>query len=174
MRGGWLTLAAAAVLPAAALPLAAQPADPALSLDARAGISLPPALCAMRQERVDTSPDALYAIYRLSGASTLRIYVGRASQSVAAAFADEERSIRNYFFEIVLMRELAPPPGVSDARGRLWQGYLDTSRVVTGMWLWHHDGLRIKLRGTVPHGEGDRLWSEIECAVRALTAPAAN
>jgi hypothetical protein len=43
---------------------------------------------------------------------------------------------------------------------------------MSGLWLWHRDGLRIKLRGTVPLGEGERLWPEMECAVRALTAPA--
>lgn len=166
-------LAAAAVL--LAPHLAAQTAAPATPpLEARAGIRLPPALCAMAQERVDTSPTRLYAIYRLSGGSTLRIYVERATQSLAAEFADNERSIRNYFFEIVLARELAAPPGAPDARARLWRGWQDTSRVATGMWLWHRAGLSIRLRGTVPLGEEVRLWPEIECAVRAVATPEAG
>jgi hypothetical protein len=171
VRGGWLLLAAAAIsLPATWA--AGQPSNPAPNLVERAGIRLPPSLCAMAQERVDTSPASIYAIYRLAGASTLRIYIERAAQSLDAEFADDERSIRNYFFEIVLARELAAPPGAPGARGRLWRGYQDTSRVATGMWLWHRAGLSIKLRGTVPLGEEERLWPEIECAVGALTAPA--
>ena len=165
-------LAAPALLVTATL-APAQPAAPAASLIDRAGIRLPPTLCAMAQERFDTSPAGLYSLYRLAGGATLRIYIGRATQSAAAEFADSERSIRNYFFEIVLARELQTLPGAPDARGRLWRGWQDTSRVATGMWLWHRAGLSIKLRGTVPLGEEARLWPEIECAVRALATPAA-
>lgn len=94
----------------------------------------------------------------------------RATQSAAGEFIDIERAIRGYFGDIVMVRDLAPPPGAPEARARLWRGILDGGRVMTGLWLWHHDGLRIELRGTVPLGDAERLWPEIECGVRRLTA----
>src|SRR5205085_3668374 len=112
----------------------------------------------------------IYAIYRLSGDSTLRIYIGRAAQSVDGEFNDDERAISGYFGQVVMLRDLDPPSAAPEARARAWRGILDGARVMTGLWLWHHDGLRIKLRGTVPLGEAGRLWPEIECAVRTLTA----
>lgn len=125
----------------------------------------------MRQERLDTAPASLDAVYSLPGDGSLRISVARAAQSVAGEFIDTERAIRGYFGDIVMVRDLTPPPGAPGARARLWRGMLDGRRVMTGLWLWHHGGVRIKLRGTVPLGEADRLWPEIECAVRALVAP---
>jgi hypothetical protein len=127
----------------------------------------------MRQEQLDTSPAGIEAAYRLTGDGSLRISVIRATQTVDGEFLDVERAIRAYFGDIVMVRELDSPPGAPGARARLWRGILDGSRVMTGLWLWHHDGLRIKLRGTVPLGEAERLWPGIECAVRALATPAA-
>jgi hypothetical protein len=163
--------AAAFLLPA--ISVQAQPAAPAASLGDRAGLRLPVQLCAMRQERLDTSPNRLDATYSLPGDGTLRVSVARAAQSVDGEFIDIEAAIRDYFGDIVLLRELGPPAGIAEARGRLWRGMLETRRVMTGLWLWHHDGLRIKLRGTVPLGEAGRMWPEIECATRALVAPPA-
>lgn len=151
-------------------PVRAQPVAPTAE---RAGIHLPAQLCMMTQERLDSSPAGIYSLYRLSGDSTLRIYVDRAAQSVDGEFNDAERAIGGYFGDVVMLRDLPAPPAAPEARARLWRGILDGSRVMTGLWLWHHDGLRIKLRGTVPLGERDRLWPEIECAVRALTAAGA-
>lgn len=171
MQRGWLMLAAAALL----FPLSstsAQPAAASLSLDARAGIRLPPQLCTMRQERLDTAPTTLDATYVMPGDGSLRISIAPARQSAIGEFLDTQRAIQGYFGEVVMLRELPAPPGAPDARGRLWQGFLDDRRVATGLWLWHHAGLRIKLRGTVPLGEAERLWPEIECAVRVLTTPA--
>ncbi len=170
MHDGWLALAAAALLLPAG-PVQAQPPGSPLPLDRRAGIRLPPQLCAMRQTRLDTAPGTLDATYAMPGDGSLRVSLAWARQSADGEFIDTERAIRNYFFEIVLVRELPAPPGAPAARGRLWRGFLDDTRVMTGLWLWHHGGLRIKLRGTVPLGEGARLWPEIECAVRALIAP---
>ena len=172
MRAGWLKLAAAAaaLLPVATAP--AQPAAPIVPTAARAGISLPVQLCALRQEQLNTSPASLHATYSLPGDGSLRISVARAAQSVDGEFNDVERAIQGYFGEVVFLRDLSAPPGAPDGRARVWRGILDGARVMTGLWLWHHDGLRIKLRGTVPLGETGRLWPEIECAVRALTAPA--
>ena len=171
VRSGWLALAAAAFL-LPANPIPAQPADPPLPRwTRRAGIRLP--VAALR--------DASGAARHRAGTSTppirCRAMVRSASrsrgprQSVAREFLDIERAIRNYFVEIVLLRDSAPL-GARRAGAGSGDGYLDGTRVMTGLWLWHHDGLRIKLRGTVPLGEGARLWPEIECAVRALTAPA--
>lgn len=138
----------------------------------RAGISLPVELCTLRQERLDTSPTSLNAAYSLAGDGSLRISLIRATQSVAGEFNDIERAIRGYFGEIVMVRDLDPPTGVGEGRARLWRGILEGSRVMTGLWLWHHDGIRIELRGTVPLADAGRLWPEIECAVRALTGAA--
>jgi hypothetical protein len=171
MRCGWLALATLAFLLSVA-PAPAQPAGPFVPLNERAGIHLPVRLCALRQERLDTSPTSLDATYSLPGDGSLRVSVARASQSAGDEFIDTERAIRNYFGDIVLIRELPAPPGAPEARARLWRGVLETRRVMTGLWLWHRGGLRIKLRGTVPLGDGERLWPEIECAVRALIAPA--
>lgn len=167
MQRGWLMLAAAALL-SPLVPASAQPEAASLSLEARAGISLPPQLCTLRQERLDTAPTTLDATYVMPGDGSLRISVARVTQSVAGEFLDTQRAIQDYFGEVVMLRELPAPPGAPDARGRLWSGFLDERRVATGLWLWHHDGLRIKLRGTVPLGEEARLWPEVECAVRAL------
>jgi len=168
MRGGLLTLAAAAALPLLAAPVLAQPVQTVPTMIERAGISLPPMLCAMAQERLDSAPTGIYAIYRLPGGGSLRIYVGRAGQTVDGEFNDIEREIRDYFADVVMLRDLPDLPGATEGRARLWRGLLDGSRVMTGLWLWHHGGQRIKLRGTVPLGEAERLWPEIECAARAL------
>jgi hypothetical protein len=165
-----LAATAAALLPIASA--AAEPAAPIVPTAARAGISLPPQLCAMRQERLDSAPASLNATYSLTGDGSLRISVVRATQPADSEFNDVERAIQGYFGEVVFVRDLPAPVGAPEARARVWRGILDGSRVMTGLWLWHHDGLRIKLRGTVPLGEAERLWPEIECAVRALTAPA--
>jgi hypothetical protein len=172
VRGRRLKLAAAAATLFSAMPASAQPAATPGTMIERAGIRLPPTLCALAQERLDSAPDSTYAIYRLSGVSTLRIYVGRAGQTVDGEFVDSEREIRGYFGDVVTLRDLPDPPGVAEGQARLWRGLLDGSRVMTGLWLWHHGGQRIKLRGTVPLGEAERLWPEIECAVRALVTPA--
>lgn len=173
MRSGWLGLAAAAGL-LSTIPAMAQPANPVVPSAERAGIRLPVQLCTLTQERLDSSPGGIYSIYRLSGDSTLRIYIDRAAQSVDGEFNDVERAIGGYFGDIVMVRDPPAPAGAPEARARVWRGILDGSRVMTGLWLWHHDGLRIKLRGTVPLAEAERLWPEIECAVRAVTAaPAA-
>jgi hypothetical protein len=170
-HGGWVALGAAALL-LSPVPTAAQPQAPVVPTAERAGISLPVELCALRQARLDTAPTSLEAAYSLTGDGSLRISVVRATQSVDGEFNDIERAISGYFGDIVMVRDLDPPPGAAEGRARLWRGILDGSRVMTGLWLWHHDGLRIELRGTVPLGETERLWPEIECAVRALTAPA--
>jgi len=171
VRGGWFALAAvASLLPVARA--AAQPATPIVPTAERAGISLPVELCAMRQERLDTSPASLEAAYRLTGDGSLRISVVRARQSVGGEFVDIERAIRGYFGDIVMIRELDPPQSAPEGRARLWRGILDGRRVLTGLWLWHHEGLRIELRGTIPLGAAARLWPEIECAVRTLAGAA--
>jgi hypothetical protein len=172
VRSGWLMLAATAALLLTAAPVAAQPATPIVPTAAGAGITLPVQLCALRQERLDTSPASLDATYSLTGDGSLRISVARAAQSVDGEFNDVERAIQGYFGDVVFLRDLPAPQSAPDARARLWRGILEGSRVTTGLWLWHHNGLRIKLRGTVPLGEAGRLWPEIECAVRTLTAPA--
>jgi hypothetical protein len=172
VRDGWLKLAAAAAALLPVAPGAAQPAAPVLPTTARAGISLPVQLCALRQERLDTSPSSLDATYSLPGDGSLRISIVRATQSVDGEFNDVERAIQGYFGEVVFLRDLPAPQGAAEGRARLWRGILDGARVMTGLWLWHHDGVRIKLRGTVPLGEAGRLWPEIECAVRTLTASA--
>lgn len=174
MRRGWLMLAAAA---AALLPIAiapAQPAAPIVPTAARAGINLPVQLCALRQEQLDTSPATLDAVYRMAGDVSLRISVVRATQSVDGEFNDVERAISGYFGDVVMLRDLPAPAGAAEGRARAWRGILDGARVMTGLWLWHHDGVRIKLRGTVPLGEAGRLWPDIECAVRMLSGPAAG
>ena len=173
MRNGWLMLAATAAVLLPVAPAPAQPATPIVPTAARAGISLPVELCAMRQERLDTSPTSVRATYSLTGDGSLRLSIIRATQSVDGEFADIERAISGYFGDVVMLRDLPAPPGAPGARARLWRGILDGSRVMTGLWLWQHSGLRIELRGTVPLGDGDRLWPEIECAVRTLTAAAA-
>ena len=170
MRAGWLMLAAAAAALLPVAPVAAQPAAPVVPTAGRAGISLPVQLCALRQERLDTSSTSLDATYSLTGNGSLRISVARAAQSVDGEFNDVERAIQGYFGDVVFLRDLPAPTGAPEGRARLWRGILDGARVMTGLWLWHHDGLRIKLRGTVPLGEAGRLWPEIECAVRTLTA----
>ena len=170
MRGGWLKLATAAAILFPVAPATAQPATPIVPTAERAGISLPVQLCALRQERLDIAPTNLRATYSLTGDGSLRVSVVRARQTVDGEFNDIERAISGYFGDIVMVRDLDPPPGAPDARARLWRGRLDGSRVLTGLWLWHHDGLRIELRGTVPLGDGERLWPEIECAVRTLAA----
>jgi hypothetical protein len=170
VRGGWLALAVAAALLLPATRAASQPGTPAVPMAGRAGINLPVQLCAMRREQLDTSPTSLDAKYSLTGDGSLRISVARATQSVAGEFDDVERAIQGYFGDVVFLRDLPAPPGAPEARARLWRGLLDGSRVMTGLWLWHHDDLRIKLRGTIPLGVAERLWPEIECAVRALTA----
>lgn len=172
MRGGWLGLAAAAALFSLTPVLAQQPARPIVPTADRAGLRLPVQLCTMRRERLDTSPTGIDATYSLTGDGSLRISINRATQSVDGEFNDVEQAISGYFGDIVMIRDLPAPAGASEARARLWRGILNGARVMTGLWLWHHDGLRIKLRGTVPLGEAGRLWSEIECAVRALTAAA--
>jgi hypothetical protein len=169
VRCGWPALAVAATL-LSVPPVAAQPVTPVAPTAEHAGINLPVQLCAMRQERLDTAPASLRATYSLAGDGSLRISVVRATQSVDSEFIDIERAIGDYFGDIVMVRDLDPPPGASEARARLWRGILDGSRVMTGLWLWHHGGLRIELRGTVPLGEAERLWPEIECAVRTLAA----
>ena len=169
MHGGWLGLATAAGLLIAA-PASAQPASPVVPTAERAGLHLPVELCALRQARLDTSPASLDATYTLTGDASLRISVIRATQSVDGEFNDVERAITGYFGDIVMIRDLPAPAFAPEARARLWRGILDGGRVMTGLWLWHHDGLRIKLRGTVPLGEAGRLWPEIECAVRTLSA----
>lgn len=169
MRGGWLTLALAGGL----LPFAsalAQSAPPVVPTAERAGLHLPVQLCQMRQERLDTGPASLDATYTFAPDSSLRISVVRVAQSVDGEFNDVERAIAGYFGDVVMVRDLDVPPGAGEGRARLWRGILNGGRVMTGLWLWHHDGLRIKLRGTVPLGEAERLWPEIECAVRMLTA----
>ena len=171
MRGGWRALAAIAAFLLPTAPAAAQPDAPFVPTAERAGISLPVELCAMRQERLDTGPASLRATYSLTGDGSLRVSVVRATQSVDGEFIDIERAIRGYFGDIVMVRDLTPPPGAIEGRARLWRGILDGSRVMTGLWLWHYQGLRIELRGTVPLGDAERLWPEIECAVRALAAP---
>jgi hypothetical protein len=172
VRGRWLGLAAAAALFSLTPVLAQQPARPVVPTADRAGIRLPVQLCAMQQERLDTSPTSLDAAYSLTGDGSLRISVARVTQSVDGEFNDVERAISGYFGDIVMLRDLPAPAAAPEARARLWRGILDGARVMTGLWLWHHDGLRIKLRGTVPLGEAGRLWPEIECAVRTLTAAA--
>jgi len=151
-------------------PAAAQPAPPVAPTAERAGINLPVELCALRQERLDTGPASLDATYTFAPDSSLRISVARAAQSVDGEFNDVERAIAGYFGDVVMVRDLDVPAGAGEGRARLWRGILDGGRVMTGLWLWHHDGLRIKLRGTVPLGDAGRLWPEIECAVRMLTA----
>jgi hypothetical protein len=170
VRGGWLALAAAAFL-VPVNPVPAQPVDAAPTLVSRAGIRLPVQLCTMRQERLDTSSTRIDATYSLAGDGSLRISVARAAQPVDAEFLDIERAIGDYFGDIVMLRDLPAPPG---ARARVWRGILDGRRVMTGLWLWHHGGQRIRLRGTVPLGDAERLWPEIECAVRTLHAPATS
>ena len=169
MRDGWRWLAAMAGLLMAA-PVQAQPPSPIVPTAERAGINLPVELCALRQERLDTGPASLDATYTFAPDSSLRISVARAAQSVDGEFNDVERAIAGYFGDVVMVRDLDVPPGAGEGRARLWRGILDGGRVMTGLWLWHHDGLRIKLRGTVPLGDAGRLWPQIECAVRALTA----
>lgn len=168
MRGGRRGLAALAGL-LVITPALAQPATPVVPTAERAGIHLPVELCRMRQERLDTSPTGLDAAYSLAGDSSLRISVARAAQSVDGEFNDVERAIQGYFGDVVFLRDLPAPAGAPEARARVWRGILGGGRVMTGLWLWHHDGLRIKLRGTVPLGDAERLWPEVECAVRALT-----
>jgi len=170
MVRGRLKLAAAALL----LPLAPalpQSADSAAGMDGRAGLNLSERLCAMSRQRLDTGPDTLNAAYTMPGDVTLRVTVTRAVQPLAEEFADTERAIRDFFGAVVMLRDLPAPPGAAGAGARLWRATLWERPVVTGLWLWDHAGLRIKLRGTVPAGETERLWPEIECAVRTLAAP---
>ncbi|WP_395611452.1 hypothetical protein [Allosphingosinicella sp.] len=169
MRDGWRWLAAMAGLLIAA-PVQAQPPSPIVPTAERAGINLPVELCALRQERLDTGPASLDATYTFAPDSSLRVSVVRVAQSVDGEFNDVERAIAGYFGDVVMVRDLDVPAGAGEGRARLWRGILDGGRVMTGLWLWHHDGLRIKLRGTVPLGDAGRLWPEIECAVRMLTA----
>jgi hypothetical protein len=169
MRSGWLALAAlAGFLPA--VPALSQPATPVVPTAERANIRLPVQLCAMRQERLDTSPAGIEAMYSLTGDGSLRISVARVAQSMDGEFNDAERAIAGYFGDVVFLRDLPAPAGAPEARARVWRATLDGQRLMTSLWLWHHGGLRIKLRGSVPLGEAERLWPEIECAVRALTA----
>lgn len=172
MRPGWLACAAALLfLPLA--PTAARPDGAAVPVAARAGLYLPERLCALDRQRLETRPDGLLASYGVpgSGSGTLSIFVAPVVQPLVDEFVDTEQSIRRLHFNVVLVRELQPPPGAPEALGRLWRGALPDGPIVTGLWLWHHAGLRIKLRGTVAAGDAERTWPGIECAARALASP---
>lgn len=168
-RRGWLAWAVAVLLLPLA-PAAAQPADPVVTA---AGLNLPEQLCSLPRQRLDIRPDGLQASYGIPGNGTLQVYVARVTQPLGDEFVDTEESIRRLHFDVVLLRELQPPPGAPDALGRLWRGSLPSGPIVTGLWLWHHAGWRIKLRGTVFAAAADRIWPRMECAARALASPSA-
>jgi hypothetical protein len=169
MRRGWLACAAAVLL----LPLAPAAAQPVGPVMPGAGLHLPERLCSLDRQQLETRPDGLHASYGVPGNGTLSVFVVPVVQPLADEFTDTEQTIRRLHGDVVLLRELPAPPGAPDALGRLWRGTLPSGPIVTGLWLWHHGGWRIKLRGTVFAAAADRVWPEIECAARALAgAPA--
>jgi hypothetical protein len=152
------------------LPLAPAPAQPVDPIVAGAGLNLPEQLCSLPRRQLDTRPDGLIAAYGMPGSGTLSVFVVPVVQPLVDEFVDSEQAIRSLHGDIVLIRELAPPPGAPDALGRLWRGTMPEGPIVTGLWLWHHGNWRIKLRGTVFAAAAEQVWPRIECAARALAS----
>ncbi|HTU10885.1 MAG TPA: hypothetical protein VMG08_08300 [Allosphingosinicella sp.] len=170
MRRGRAVLAAALILAPSAPAMAGQGGG-AAPLAERVGLNLSPRLCALTQSRLDLYPDRLLAAYGLPGGATFTVSVIPIAQPLVEEFADTERTIAGLYDDVFLLRELPSPPGVAGARGRLWRGGdTETGPVVTGLWLWHSAGARVRVRVTFTVMEQERVWPEIECAVRALTA----
>ncbi len=169
MRRGLVVIAAASLLAPPAAAFAEQDGRiPPLSV--RTGLNLSPRLCTLTQSRLDTWPDRLLAAYAVPGGGTFIASAAPIAQPLAEEFADTERTIASLYDDVVLLRELPAPPGVAGARGRLWRGGTETGPVVTGLWLWHRAGSRIKLRATFAAADTERVWPEIECAIAALIA----
>ncbi|HVQ08521.1 MAG TPA: hypothetical protein VMS43_08795 [Allosphingosinicella sp.] len=160
-----LAFAAAALLQAGAV-AAQPPADPAPILRA-AGLDLPERLCSLTRRQLVAGSDSVRATYEVAGGS-VDIFIVPIARPLAEEFAETEQIIGRLHTDLTALRDLAGPPGVPGVIGRLWRGALASRPVVTGMLLWHHGGLRIKLRGTVAAALADSAWPEIECAVRAL------
>jgi hypothetical protein len=163
-----LAFAAAAFLQAGAA-AAQPPADPAPILRA-AGLNLPEHLCSLTRRQLVAGGEGARATYEVAG-GVVDIFIVPIAKPVAEEFAEAEEIIARLYTGLTPVRDLAGPPGIAGAMGRLWQGTLATGPVATGMLLWHHGPWRIKLRGTVAAALADSAWPEIECAVRTL-APA--
>jgi hypothetical protein len=68
------------------------------------------------------------------------------------------------------VRDLPAPAGAPGALGRLWRGEMAGQQVLTGMYMWHREGWRIKIRATFAIARGEASWAEVERLVQALIA----
>lgn len=143
----------------------------------QAGLAFPDQLGGFSRTRIySVAPGQVSATYMLRSSSNpadfilVDIFAIRSSRSVAEDFASGEAAVVQLNSNIVAVRDLPAPAGAPGALGRLWTGDMNGQPVLTGMYVWHREGWRIKIRGTFLASRGEPSWAEVERLIRDFIA----